>query len=164
MADEKKEPPKTIGTASSIRDWVTAYYGDDAIDYSKKNKVRHNIRVCQFAAVVAMVTKNAKQAHTDFFESTYTAVDTTYVKSAELIIRLIELKYREARPLTTEDFENCGGRAMFGSRPNFDKICEDYIGPGGLVEQCENAFPRPEGEDLRREKESVHEFKKWFLH
>ena len=161
MAEEKKEPPKTIGTATTIRDWVTAYYGDDAIDYSKKNKVRHSIRVCQFASVVAIVTKNSKKAHTDFFESSYTAVDTTYVKAAELIVRLIETKYRENRPLTMEDFKNCGGKDLFDGRPNFDEICEDYIGKGGMVEMGEMSFPSPKGQDLRREKESFKDFDKW---
>ena len=160
MAEEKKEST-SIGTATTIRDWVMAYYGDDAIDYSKKNKVRHSIRVCQFASVVAIVTKNSKKAHTDFFESSYTAVDTTYVKAAELIVRLIETKYRENRPLTMEDFKNCGGKDLFDGRPNFDAICEDYIGKGGMVEMGEMSFPSPKGQDLRREKESFKDFDKW---
>ncbi len=167
MAEEKKDPPKTIGTATTIRDWVTAYYGDDAIDYSKKNKVRHTIRVCQFSSIVAIVTKNSKQAHTDFFESAYTAVDTTYVKAAELIMRLMELKWRENRPLTRDDFENCGGKAMFDGRPNYDKIVSDYIGSGGMVEMCECVFPTPSisnkkgNDDLRSEKESFKQYYAW---
>ena len=167
MAEEKKDPPKLLSNAQNPADWITAYYGDDAADFSKKNKIRHIIRVCEFADVVAVVTKNAKQAHTDFFESKYTAVDSSYVKAAELIVRLLEVKYRECRPLTIDDFKACGGEAMFGGRPDFEKICEDYIGEGGLVGNCEiTCFPTPKtdkknNDDLHRDNESYKDYYAW---
>lgn len=162
MAEEKK-PPITTATATNVGDWISAYYGDDAIDYGKKDKVRHIVRTCQFASVCFVVSKNTKQAHTDFFESNYTAIDTMYVKAAELIIRLLNIKYGAGRPLTMRDFLDCGGGELFkNSSASIDKICADYIGPGGMVEQCENCFPEPKGEDLRKEKESFEDFYEWY--
>lgn len=162
MAEEKK-PPITTATATNVGDWIGAYYGDDAIDYGKKDKVRHIVRTCQFASVCFVVSKNTKQAHTDFFESNYTAIDTMYVKAAELIIRLLNIKYGAGRPLTMRDFLDCGGGELFkNSSASIDKICADYIGPGGMVEQCESCFPEPKGEDLRKEKESFEDFYEWY--
>ena len=167
MAEEKKDPPKLLSNAKTPYDWIIAFYGDDAIDDGKKNKVRHILRVCEFADVVAVVTKNSKQAHTDFFESTYTAVDSSYVKAAELIVRLLDIKYREGRPLTKDDFRKCGGAAMFDGRDNFDQICEDYIGKNGLVGTCEiTCFPSPKtdrknNDDLRRENEDLKQYREW---
>lgn len=161
MADEKK-PQITTATANSPAEWIGAYYSDDAIDYSKKNKIRHIIRINQFASVAFIVSKNTKKAHTDFFESNYTALDTTYAKAAELIIRLLSVKYGESRALTADDFENCGGKALFGDRPNYAQICDDYIGSGGMVEMCESAFPTPKGEELKRDNESYVGFNEWY--
>lgn len=158
MAEEKKEA-MTLAKAQGIQDWVEGYYGDDAIDHSKANKLRHLIRVGQFAGVAWMVSKNTKQAHTDFFEANYTALDITYAKASELIMRLLSIKYGDDRPLTQKDFEDCGGKELFKHASNLAEICQDYIGPGGLVENAEHFFPKPAPTELLVGKETLDDYK-----
>lgn len=139
MAEEKK---MTQAQAKSVADWVSGYYGDDAIDMSKANKIKHLIKTGQFASVVYVVSKNTKLAHTDLSESNYSAIDTTYAKAAELIIRLLHKKYKDGnRPLTAADFEDCGGRTLFGHLSNYDQVCDDYIRQGGMVDTAQSALP-----------------------
>lgn len=160
MAEEKKEE-MTLAKAKTAQDWVDAYYGDDAIDHSKKNKIRHLIRVGQYSSIIYVISKNTKKAHTDFFDEKYTTIDLYYSKAAEIIVKLLRVMYAERRPLTPEDFANCGGEAMFGGRSNYDQICEDYIGKGGLVEMCDSTcFPRPSEYDLLEGKEKKSDLKK----
>ena len=78
----------TLTSAKSPADWVEAYYGDDAYDYKKVEKLRHIKHTGQFAALCYVVSKNTKQAHTDFFEANYTAVDSMYARVSELILKL----------------------------------------------------------------------------
>ncbi len=160
MAEQKK-PSITEATANNVSEWIDAYYGDDAVDYSKKNKIKHIVRLTQYSSLCFMVSKNSKKAHVDFFESNYTTLDTYYAKAADIIIKLLNIKYGENRPLTVEDFKKCGGEAMFGDKADFATICDDYIGSGGMVEMAESAFPQPTGRDLRLEDENVYGFNKW---
>lgn len=145
MGEEKKI---TQATAKSVNDWVGAYYGDDAIDMSKANKIKHLIGTAQFASVVYVVSKNTKLAHTDLSDATYTTVDTRYAKAAEIVIRLLHKKYKDGnRPLTATDFEDCGGREFFGGAPNYDQICQDYIKPGGMVDTAQSVLPVYESDE-----------------
>lgn len=159
MAEEKKT--KAFTDVKTAADWVEVYYGDDSRDFSKKNKIRHIIRICQFGAVCFKVSKNSKKAHTDLFESNYTTIDTNYSNAAEIIIRLLSIRFKEGRALTQTDFDECGGRNMFGSQPNYAQIVEDYIGPGGMVDMCEGCFPKPDPKDLidPKKKEKVSDIK-----
>lgn len=136
MADEA-----TLTSANSPESWVQAYYGDDAFDYKKVEKLRHIKHTGQFASFCYVISKNTKQAHTDFFEDNYTTVDKKYAQSAELILKLLYVKFNEERPLTRADFDACGGSDLFGGRSNYDQIVNDYIGAGGMVEMCQTLIP-----------------------
>ena len=141
MAGEEQKA--SITTANSPASWVQAFYGDDAYDYKKVDKLKHIKHVGQFAAFCYVVSKNTKQAHTDFFEANYTTVDKMYARASELILKLLYVKFSEERPLTADDFDRCGGAELFnkGSNPDYGKICEDYIGSSGMVEMCQTLIP-----------------------
>jgi len=146
MAGEENKA--TQATAKSVGEWVGAFYGDDAIDLSKATKVKHLIATGQFASVVYVVTKNTKLSHTDLADTTYTAIDTMYAAAAELIIRLLHRKYKEGgRPLTAADFEDCGGKALFGKSPNYEQICNDYLKEGGMVDTAQKVLPVYESDE-----------------
>lgn len=150
--EEKKGGPLTS--------WVLGYYGDDAIDLSKKTKIKHLLRTGEFASMIYVISKNSKKAHTDFFEEKYDTLDVMYAKAAAIIVKLLKIKYSEGRPLTQKDFDNCGGAEMFAGRQNYAEICEDYIGPGGMVEMCDiSCVPRPEVEQLLEGKETKKDYK-----
>ena len=134
MADGENKP--VLSTAKSVTDWVASYYGQDAIDIPKAKKLDHINNLAQFGAICYIVDKNTKQAHTDLFESNYTSLDNRVAAAAEIIIKLLKVKICEDRLLTRADFDAAGGSEMFGSSPDYDKIVEDYIGDGGLVEKC----------------------------
>lgn len=136
MADEA-----TLTSANSTESWVQAYYGDDAFDYKKVEKLRHIKHTGQFASFCYVISKNTKQAHTDFFEDNYTTVDKMYARVAELILKLLYVKFNEERNLTRADFDACGGAELFGGRPNYDQIVSDYIGAGGMVDMCQTLIP-----------------------
>lgn len=145
MADNKKDdkPDMTFTKAQNLNDWIEAYYGMDHLDYGKVDKIKHVGRVAQFASVCYYVGKNSKSAHTDFFESNYTASSVTIANVSELIIKLLQTSAAGGgRRLTRTDFIACGGGTIFNpTNPEFDKIVEDYIGDGGLVSQCAQLFP-----------------------
>ena len=137
MADNKP----TLTSAKSASDWVSAFYGDDAFDYKKVEKLRHIKHTGQFAAICYAISKNTKQAHTDFFEDNYTTVDKKYAQAAELILKLLYVKFNEERELTRADFDACGGLELFGKSKNYDQIVSDYIGSGGMVEMGQTLIP-----------------------
>ncbi|MBR3885969.1 MAG: hypothetical protein IKJ33_05895 [Clostridia bacterium] len=137
MADNKP----TLTSAKSASDWVSAFYGDDAFDYKKVEKLRHIKHTGQFAAICYAISKNTKQAHTDFFEDNYTTVDKKYAQAAELILKLLYVKFNEERELTRADFDACGGLELFGGSKNYDQIVSDYIGSGGMVEMGQTLIP-----------------------
>ncbi len=150
MADEEKKI--TQATAKSVNEWVGGYYGTDAIDLSKANKVKHLVATGQFASVVYVVSKNTKLAHTDLSATAYTAIDTMYAKAAELIIRLLHRKYKNGgAPLTATDFEDCGGKDLFGGRSNYDQIVNDYIKDGGMVDTAQSVLPVYESDEANAE-------------
>lgn len=136
MADEKTV---TLASAKSPTDWVNAYYGDDALDYKKVNKIKHIKHTGQFASICYMISNNSKQAHADFFDSNYASLDTMYERVAEICLKLLYIKFSENRPLNKGDFINAGGGAMFGK--NADAFAEDYIGAGGLVDKAQTLLP-----------------------
>ena len=131
----------TLTSAKSPAEWVQAFYGDDAFDYKKVEKLRHIKHTGQFASFCYVISKNTKKAHTDFFEDNYTTVDKKYAQSAELILKLLYIKFNEERNLTRADFDACGGLELFGDRSNYDQIVNDYIGSGGMVEMCQTLIP-----------------------
>lgn len=127
MADEKP----TISQSKTIGDWVKAYLDDDANEMSKRDKFRHLQRVTQFGAFCYMVQNNSKQAHIDFFDSNYTHMDTDVAKAAEMISRLIEIKYSIIpSTLSRSDVDTVNGIVgLFGGgrQPLTDVIRDDYI-------------------------------------
>ena len=137
------EEKKNISSAKTVSDWVEAYYGFDGLDHSKKNKIKHIHHTAQFGSIAYIITKNSKQAHTDLFESNYTTLTNKVADAAELILKLIHIKFSENRPLTAGDFIANEG-SLFAGVPNHDKIIEDYIGAdgnGGLVARCQTCLP-----------------------
>lgn len=135
MADDAK-----ISTAGSVKDWVEAYYGDDAFDISKAKKIGHIYHTAQFSACCYVISKASKKAHADLFDSNYAAVDTTYARIAEMCIKLLEIKFREDRPLTKADFLKCGWKNIFDEK-KLDEYFEDYVGPAGILDRCQSCFP-----------------------
>jgi len=131
----------TLTSAKTPAEWVQAFYGDDAFDYKKVEKLRHIKHTGQFASFCYVISKNTKQAHTDFFTDNYTTVDKMYARAAELILKLLYVKFNEERNLTRADFDACGGTELFGGRPNYDQIVSDYIGAGGMVDMCQTLIP-----------------------
>lgn len=142
MAEDKKDKPK-LSEAGSVNDWVASYYGFNALDHGKKDKIKHVNRVAQFASVCYVVSKNSKKAHVDFFESNYTSSSKMVSEVSELIVKLLAKMAENGggNALTRDDFEDCGGKALFQGRPNYDEIVNDYIGDGGLVYTCMSLFP-----------------------
>lgn len=143
MADEKK-----LSESSSVSEWIKGYYGFDGLDYPKVEKIRHVDRVAQFSSVCYIVGKNSKKAHTDLFDSNYTASSIKISKSAELIIKLLEMRTKDGgmHRLTPSDFETAGGEELFknekkNSPAEYEQIVKDYIGEGGMVDICQTLFP-----------------------
>lgn len=135
MADDPK-----ISTASSVKEWVEAYYGDDAFDISKAKKIGHIYRTAQFSACCYVISKASKKAHADLFDSNYAALDTTYARIAEMCIKLLEIKFRKNRELTKDDFIDCGWENIFDKK-KLDEYFEDYVGPAGILDRCQSCFP-----------------------
>ena len=55
----------TLTSAKTPAEWVQAFYGDDAFDYKKVEKLRHIKHTGQFASFCYVISKNTKQAHTE---------------------------------------------------------------------------------------------------
>lgn len=132
MADEAKNP-------KSVEGFITSYYKNDGIDLGKAKKIAHIYHTAQFAACCYVIAKASKKAHTDLFDSNYAAVDTTYARVAEMCLKLLEVKFKENRPLTKDDFIECGWKKIFDEK-NLDEYFEDYAGPGGILDRCQSCF------------------------
>lgn len=144
MAGEEKKDDRVPMTAvNSPQTWVEAFYGDDAQDLKKVNKLKHIKHTAQFASFCYVISKNTKTAHTDFFKDNYTTVDKMYARAAELILSLLYIRFNEGRELTADDFDACGGASLFekGSNPNYAEICNDYLKEGGMVDMCQTLLP-----------------------
>ena len=48
MAEDNKP---TLSSAKTVTDWVAAYYGTDALDHKKVEKIRHVRHTSQFASM-----------------------------------------------------------------------------------------------------------------
>lgn len=144
MADEKK-----LSESSSVSEWIKGYYGFDGLDYPKAEKIRHVERVAQFSSVCYLVGKNSKKAHTDLFDSNYTASSVKVSNVAAIIIKLLEKQTLEGGNyrLTKKDFNDAGGEKLFATKDRpvdsqeYNQIVEDYIGDEGIVRTCAGLFP-----------------------
>jgi len=143
MADAKP----TISQAKSVGDWVKAYLDDDANEMSKRDKFLHLQRVTQFGAFCYMIQNNSKQAHIDFFDSNYTHMDTDVAKAAEMVSRLIEIKYTNyPTPLSYSDVDTVNrvvGLFGGGRQPLTDVIREDYIKLAESFSEHIPQYPNP---------------------
>ena len=143
MADAKP----TISQAKSVGDWVKAYLDDDANEMSKRDKFLHLQRVTQFGAFCYMIQNNSKQAHIDFFDSNYTHMDTDVAKAAEMVSRLIEIKYTNyPTPLSNSDVDAVNrvvGLFGGGRQPLTDVIREDYIKLAESFSEHIPQYPNP---------------------
>lgn len=141
MADENK---LKLSMAKSANEWVETYYGENAADVAKKDKIKHVGRVAEFASICYVISKNSKQAHVDFFESNYTASSTKVDKAATLIIKLLELQTRDGgmHVITQDEFNKAAESCGLHNFVKNDQIFEDYTNPEkGLVKTCQSLFP-----------------------
>lgn len=136
MADVRLSGVKTVS------DWVEAYYGTDAMDYKKVEKIRHVQHTSQFAALCYVISHNTKTAHTDFFETNYTGSDTKISRVASFVLQLLQRKF-ENGSISTSDFdelEKLNGN-LFSGEKNRQKLIEDYMGEGGILDMCQSCLP-----------------------
>ena len=143
MAEEKKDDRIPMTSVNSTQSWVEAFYGDDAQDLKKVNKLKHIKHTAQFASFCYVISKNTKTAHTDFFKDNYTTVDKMYARAAELILKLLYIRFDKERELTESDFDECGGADLFDKahNPEYAEICHDYLKEGGMVDMCQTLIP-----------------------
>lgn len=136
MAEDEK--PR-LSNVKTVTDWVASFYGTDALDYKKVEKIRHARRTTQFASICYVLSHNTKTAHTDFFESNYTGSDTKIASVASFVLQLLQMKF-ENGSVSASDFASLEG-GLFSGVKDRDKLISDYLGDGGILDMCQSCLP-----------------------